>query len=70
MARFSQSTHDKSSRVLEFRTGRFKGFCDSSVAVTEAHYIKALPASSIEAMQKPAQNFGQQMGTEKILINA
>ena len=40
-----------------------------SVAVTQAHYIKALPTASIEAMQKLAQNFGQQMGTEKTLVN-
>jgi integrase len=41
-----------------------------SVAVTQAYYMKSLHAASIEAMQKLAQNFGQQMGTEKILVNA
>jgi hypothetical protein len=68
MARFSQSTRDNLHGLgIQDREALLR---HSSVAVTEAHYIKALPAASIEAMRKPAQNFGQQMGTEKILINA
>ena len=66
----SQMTRDKSSRAWNSGATIQALLRHGSFAVTQVHYIKALPAASIEAMQKLAQNVGQQMGTEKILVNA